>query len=122
MERAEEARRAAPSGRVWAAWAALTAISYGALALALFPTTFTAFRSAVAPFWMTYTDMVIAPAVGIAAAVLPIGALVALLFRRFHVTALVGMAVCVALLLAYFGLQTYWASQSASWSSILPSE
>lgn len=62
------------------------------------------------PYWLLYIEMVIAPAAMIAALVTPIMALAALVFRRFHVTALVGVAACAVLLFAYAGLEAYWAA------------
>jgi hypothetical protein len=73
-----------------------------------------AFGFSSSPLWMAGLRMTVAPAVSLAALALPIAALIALLFRRFHATLLVGMAVCVLLLLAYVGLEAYWVANPAS--------
>jgi hypothetical protein len=52
-----------------------------------------------------------APAIGIAALILPAAALIAMMFRRFHITALIGIAACAVLLFAYAGLEAYWATR-----------
>lgn len=100
--------KAAVSAREWLAWAALTWLCLAALwAVIQSP------PSIGGGIVRAFLFVVVVPALSVAALALPVCALIALLTRRFHMTLLAGMGVVAALLLAYAGLEAYWASLPA---------